>query len=321
MRWLALLTLLTFGCATIRVPAGAPAAAPRPAGPGLAEPEIEIVMEGASEVDPAESARAVEAAREALAGAMEGRGAVAAEQGAIIRVREKAVVRTSGRKTNQVLAVVGMVVVVVAVVALVIIEATSGKGSSRSAKSSGAVPSRPAPARAASVAPAVPARFSAPRPVVPAPSPGAFPRLPRPPPPTYYPAPAWDVGFHVGFLFVFPPPYEPAYPPPPYAAAPMEAPPEAPAPSPAPEAGPLEAEPPPIPPPPPFSLANRGFLDGEETQLEVVLEDARTGRPLWASYVREKVDPRDPGEIAGLLERALAGQAWARKQVPAARSP
>lgn len=322
VRKLALLTLLTFGCATIRVPAQAPPAAPGPPGPGLAEPEIEILMEGPKEADAAESGRAVAEAREALARAMEGRGAVAAEQGAVLRVREQAVVRTSSRKSDQAWAIVGMIVGVVVVVAVIIIAATSGKGSSSKATPAGA-----APARGPRVMPAAPARFSTPRAVVPAPPPGAAPRLvPRPPVPRYYaPAPAWDVGFHVGFLFVFPPPYEPAYPVPPYRpdlpppgpVAEPQPPPAEPPPPPA-EPPPPPAEPPPlIPPPPPFSLAERGFFDGEETQLEVVLADARTGQPLWASYVREKVDPRDPAEVARLVEQALAGQAWARKQTPA----
>jgi hypothetical protein len=137
------------------------------------------------------------------------------------------------------------------------------------------------------------------------------------PPPRYYaPAPAWDVGFHVGFLFVFAPPHEHAYPVPPYAPPPEPGP--APAPEPVPDAQAAATEPPPpIPPPPPFSLVERGFFAGEETQLEVVLADAGTGQPLWASYVREKIDPRDPEEVARLVERALAGQAWARQQAPA----
>jgi len=312
VRKLALLTLLTFGCATIRVPAQAPAAEPRSLGPGLAEPEIEILMEGSKEADAAESGRAVEEAREALARAMDGRGAVAAEQGAVLRVREQAVVRTSSRKADQAWAIVGMIVGVVVVVAVIIIAATSGKGSSQKATPAGA-----ATARGPRVMPAAPARFSAPHAVLPAPSPAAVPRaVPRPPlpPPRYYaPAPAWDIGVHVGFLFVFPPPYETAYPVPPYAPLPEAQ--LGPAPGRVPEAQPPAAEPPlPIPPPPPFSLAERGFFGGEETQLEVVLADARTGQPLWASYVREKVDPRDPEAVGRLVEKALAGQSWASKR-------
>ncbi len=325
VRKLALLTLLTFGCATIRVPAQGPAAVPAGApGPGLAEPEIEILMEGPKPPDASESERTVAQAREALARAMEGRGTVAAEQGAVLRVQERAVVRTSSRKADQTWAYVGIVVGFVVVVAVIVIAAVSGKGSSSKAPAAHATP-----ARGARAMPAAPARFSAPRPVSPAPPPGGLPRLapglrvPAPPPRFYAPAPTWDVGFHFGFLFVLPPP-EPAYPAPPYAYAPGPPPEEwaAPAaPGPVPEAQPQAPEPPPIPPPPPFSLADRGFFAGEETQLEVVLADARTGQPLWAGYVREEVDPRDPEAVARLLEKALAGQSWARKQGPAAPGP
>jgi hypothetical protein len=334
VRRIALLTLFAFGCATIRVPAQVPPPpAPHPPGPGLAEPELLILFEGPREPDAAEQTRSVETAREALSRAMEGRGAVAASQGAVLKVRERAVVRTSARKTDQTLAIVGIAVTVVLVIVAIVVSMSSGKGSSSGAKTAAA-----RPASAARAMPAPPARFTSPGRIAPAPPPGTarvnppLPPRPRVPLAPIYPAFAPDIGFHVGFLFVFPPPepyLEPPYagPPdaePPAFQAPYAAPPGAPAQGPAVASGaepPAEPPPPPIPPPPPFNLANRGFFDGEEAQLEIVLEDARTGQPLWASYVREKIDPRDPEELAGLVEKALLGQAWAAKQPAAAREP
>ena len=58
----ALLTLLFFGCATSRPPSmlSLPLAGPAPQRVALAEPELELWLEGSHRVDPAEAARALD---------------------------------------------------------------------------------------------------------------------------------------------------------------------------------------------------------------------------------------------------------------------
>ena len=165
MREVALLTVLCFGCATARPPSGAPLAAvgSPPARVGLAEPELELWMEGTRRPDPEESARTVEDAREALARALEDRGldGVGAPD-ALLAIRARAVARTGERRTAQVVSGVAIVAAVVAVIALVILGREHGRSHRSSAlPASRAGGSFPAPARGwrARPVPASPAPF------------------------------------------------------------------------------------------------------------------------------------------------------------------
>ncbi len=130
MRTVALLTLVAFGCATARpvplVPSLAPAGRV-----ALAEPELELWMEGTRPVDPKESARALEASRAALAQAVADRGldGVSAPDQLLV-VRARAIKRTDERRSAQVWSAVGIVVVAVAIVVTAILLSRSGSKSS-----------------------------------------------------------------------------------------------------------------------------------------------------------------------------------------------
>jgi hypothetical protein len=113
MRRVALLTLLFFGCATSRPPSmlSLPLAGPAPQRVALAEPELELWLEGTQRVDPAEAARALDQGRAALAHAVEGRGLDGVDApDALLVVRVRAVSRTSDRRTAQYAAAGGIVV-------------------------------------------------------------------------------------------------------------------------------------------------------------------------------------------------------------------
>jgi len=176
----ALATLLSYGCATVQPagpPGARPGAAPRVA---LAEPELELWMEGTAPgpIDPGEAARSLEAARSALAGSLDRRSfAAAGDVDQVLVVRAAAVVRAEERRGRQVTATIGAVLLVVAVVAILIAATRNGGGGGKGGGG------------AAGVAP--------PRGGVPVPRPGAF----RPP---YYarplypaPWPWWGFGIHV----------------------------------------------------------------------------------------------------------------------------
>jgi len=171
----ALATLLCYGCTTVQTRT---AVVQGPvARVALAEPELELYMEGTGPgaIDPAESARSLEAARAALAQALDQRGfATAGDADQVLVVRAAAVVRTEERRGKQVAGTIAAVLLVVAVIAI-LIAATQKGGGGRGV--SGAV----APGRGA----------------VPAARPGAF----RPP---YYgrplypaPWPWWGFGIQV----------------------------------------------------------------------------------------------------------------------------
>ncbi len=328
LRRVALATLLAFGCATVREPVPAPLVGAPPARVRIGEPEIELWVEGTKAITPEEWNEAGAEARAALSGALASRvvgagaQAVPAPQGAqegggsttshalapqgapdgseldashVLVVRERAVVRTEGRKASQVLAVVAIVAVVVIVIVGIIASRGRGGSSATPSKSSGhATGSAPAarpPAPVTSSAGAAPAAGSprpappgAPHPASPAPPPGSA-GLPAPPRPvlgTPAPAPAPGVGFeaNVGIGLAIPL----GEPPPPY----------------------------PMPPAPPFGPEDRGFFAGDEVVLELELHDARTDQVVWANAVKGDVDPRNREGVGSLLERALAGQAWAR---------
>lgn len=166
MRATALLTLLAFGCATARQPQPAlESALPAPpARVALAEPELELWMEGTRPIDPRESTRALDESREALSRALEGRGLDGVQDPEqLLVVRARAIARTGERKTAQVLSVVGIVVVVVGIViaAVLLSRSKSSPGGSRGA--------RPATSARPRVAPGARAPRFAPRPYVPPP--------------------------------------------------------------------------------------------------------------------------------------------------------
>jgi hypothetical protein len=193
MRRLALVTLLAFGCATVREPAQPSGWPPPPAPPqvALAEPELELWLEGTRPVDPEESAAALEAARNALSHAVEGRGVAEGEPDQLLVVRARAIKVTEERRKAQLWSTIGIVAAFVAVVVVAIVASRSG---SKAPRSSPAV-HRAAPAGGGRV----PGRYFAPRPYA-------------PPPP---------IGVAVGFNVLIPPPGAPLAPPP--GAPPMEA--------------------------------------------------------------------------------------------------
>jgi hypothetical protein len=281
MRAAALATVLTFGCATVREPLPPPPAAPPVGRVGATEPEVELWVEGASSVDPAEAAKALVESRAALTAALRGRGAAPAEgpAAAVLQVRERAVVRTGGRKANQALAVAAMIIGVVVAVAVIVVAVVSGSKSSAAKAPSGGHAAAPAPARSsggAGTAPAPPRVGGGG-----APPPGTTGPTPLPPAP---PGVSVAVGIDVPIPF-------PEGGPPPEAAPPWAPPPS---------------------PPPPFDPKARGFFDGDETLLDLELEDARTGEVLWSAIVRDWIDPRDSEEVSRLLDQVLRDQPWAR---------
>jgi hypothetical protein len=355
MRKVALLTVFAFGCTTIRVPVsslGGELGAIRGA---IAEPQLELWIESADPVPPAEAAKAEGAARAALAQALEGRGVPEASADAVLLVRERAVARTDSRRRSQGWATVGIVVGVVVVVAAVVIAIVTGSKGSPKTVPRPASPPAPAPPRSAAAAPAragsapgarsAPARTPAVRPapqraaVGPVPAPPRVAPLPAPRPapvpapryapyyaPYYGPHDGFDVAIGLELVFPLPPP-EPL----------VLAPPQVPGYAETPDAGAFapgsgavddeeapdeEPLPPPallLPPPQPFDVEQRGFFAGDVVQLELVLLDQRTGRTLWSKVVRRDVDPRDAREIAAVVQEALADQAWAQR--PRAAGP
>jgi hypothetical protein len=126
---LALATLFFFGCQTVQVRAG-PGLPPAPAAPpprvALAEPELDLWLEGNEQVTSQETAEGLRAARAALGAALDRQGFVpTGEADEVLVVRAQGVARTAGRRSAQVGAVVGIVLVVAAIVVLI---ATSGHG-------------------------------------------------------------------------------------------------------------------------------------------------------------------------------------------------
>src|ERR1051325_7488636 len=127
---IALLVLLCFGCATVRVPAGSVEGPPPDLGE-VADPKVELWLESGSAPSPSETAQAQKAARDALAVAIAQRRPDVSGLGAedpVIVVRERAVTRTAARKREQAAARVGMVVGIVAVAAAAVFVALTSKG-------------------------------------------------------------------------------------------------------------------------------------------------------------------------------------------------
>ena len=164
MRRVALVTCLAFACATARqqVP-GSDLGPPPPQRLALAEPQLELWMEGSRAIDPAEEAQALAQSREALAASLDGRGFDAPDPDAVVVVRARALARTGERKRSQVASAVGIVFVVVALVVAAVLLSRSGSRSS----SRGAPAALPAQARGAGGGPR-PGYF-APRPYAPPP--------------------------------------------------------------------------------------------------------------------------------------------------------
>jgi hypothetical protein len=354
------MTVFVFGCTTVRVPVSGLAPDVGPIRGTIAEPQVELWLESADPVRPDEAAAASEATRAALASALEGRGEDDAAADAVLLVRERAVARTSSRRSAQGWAVAGIVVGAVVVVAAVAIAIVAGAKPPRSSAkpatarvgprpaSSPAVAAptgpRPAPSTVVPAPRAAPARgVIAPHPAPPrlaGPVPVAAPvrTAPRPPgAPRPYPAPSYGYPYSAAY------PYPTAYPgfqvafgvelafplpaPEPLVLAP---------PPPEPEeeewdAEPAEEEPEPLveatppllvaPPPQPFDVEERGFFSGDVVQLELTLLDRRSGQVLWSRVVRRDVDPRDPGAVEAIVEKALADQTWARRAPGRAPGP
>jgi hypothetical protein len=178
MRRAALVTVLCFGCATGRPPTVGPLpllGAP-PARVALAEPTLELWMEGTHAPSEVESAEALERSRTALARALEGRGGVVVdgtdEPDALLAIHARAVARTGERRSAQIGSVVAGVIAFVAVVVVVIVLSTRNGGKSHG---TGAFP---APAR-----------------VAPAPGPWRGPAYqPAAPPPFFF---GWAVGLQI----------------------------------------------------------------------------------------------------------------------------
>ncbi|HET9595315.1 MAG TPA: hypothetical protein VFP65_07030 [Anaeromyxobacteraceae bacterium] len=180
----ALATLLCFGCATVHEPAPTaygppPGTAPRVV---LAEPELELWMEGTKAIDPAETAQALEASRTALAEAVSGRGLDGPDADELLVVRSRAIQLTGERRSAQVWSVVGIVVVVVAVVVAAVLLSRSGSHGGRGG-GSGSHAAVPAGGRAPAPVPYAPRYYAPPPPIgvsiglsvtVPSPSPGPW---------------------------------------------------------------------------------------------------------------------------------------------------
>jgi len=207
LRAVAVATLFAFGCATTRQPLPPPPPSPPVERVYFEDPEMELWVEGAGSVDPAESQRAQAESRVALHAALDGRGVRAADAEAVLVLRERAVARTSGRKANQALATAGMVVGVVAIVAVVVVALVASKGK-------GGVPSGPSPRERHATAPAPPPGDRAHH-AVPAPPPGTIVARPVP-----VPAPPPPVVADL-YVNVWPPPQpSPVHlPPPPFSVA------------------------------------------------------------------------------------------------------
>jgi hypothetical protein len=327
LRRIAVLTALVFGCATTRVPVsslGEPAPVERGA---IAEPQLELWVEGGEAISPADKVEALERSRAALAAALEGRGGAAEGQDLVLYVRERAVARTDGRRHDQALAVTGIVVgavVIAAVVVLAVVAGGKGGGGSLP-KGGGSGPKLgshgsasapvpiPAPPRVVTVPvpTAVPVpRVGSPRVVVNPPNldvwvggsaqpSGGAADVPPPPDAWGGPADPWQQ----------PPPDwgGPPSPPTTYAAV-------SPGAAPQPVAPPRRAIPvPALPPAAPLEVATRGFFAGDEVIFDLVVVDRATGQALWSKSVHGEIDPRDAHAVGKLLDEALEGVPWASR--------
>jgi hypothetical protein len=287
----ALTTVLSFGCTTVRSPVSG-IGPTVPVHGSTAEPQVELWLESGGDLRPEESARAAADAREALRQALQDRKL---GEDDVLVVRAQAVSRTRSRRTDQHAAIAGIVVGAVVLVVLAVV-VSGGKGG----------PGRVAGGHAGRVAGgfrpgAVPRSGGGFHPgAVPAP-----PRVPWPPPPPRPIAPPRvpggvdvDVQVAVGPGGDGSPPVEVV------AVEPVQwtdSPPPSP---PAPAAERISAVT--LPAPSPLSPETRRFFDGDWLRLELVVVDARTGTVRWTKTVTDEVDVRDPRKVRRAIDDALA---------------
>jgi hypothetical protein len=292
----ALLAVLTFGCATVRVPVselGEPA--PPPRGVAIAEPQVELWLESGDSPSPAERGDALARSRDALERALERHEGPEDGADTVLYVRERAVARTSSRRSDQAAATAGMVIGAVVVVAVVIWAIVEGRSPGSKSKSSVRSAARPAP-----------------RPgTAPAPRPAARPQV----------GGGLDVAIGVAVhIPIGPVPYPYPYP---DAGPPIES--QPPSGSDEDPAAPWEEDAvgvdpaPALPPVPELGLDERGYFAGDVVVLDLTVVDRRSGQPVWTRTVREEIDPSDPAAMARAIARALASKPWARPAASASR--
>jgi hypothetical protein len=283
LRRVALLTVFTFGCATVRVPAST-IDGTVPVRSGVADPQLELWLESGKNVSPKETEQATAEARAALQSAV---ARVAIPDGdTLLVVRAQGVARTASRRTDQHAAMAGLVVGAVVVIAAVVVALVASKG-----KGGGSGAARGASGKAAGAAPRV-----RPPPPVGAPLPRAAPRS----------GPNVSVQVFAGVQVPPPGGAPPGY----VAIAPSEswdgaAPPP-------PPAFQQDVSAVTLPPPLPLDVDRRGFFDGDSLRVELVVVDRHTGEPLWTKVVDGEVDPRDGQAVERLLYDAVADRSgWA----------
>jgi hypothetical protein len=313
VRRIAILTVLAFGCSTVRVPA-LPASEIEDAPGSIAQPSIELWLENPDPVPQAQSDMAADAAREAISRALSEVRISSSALGAtdaVLFVRERGVALTDARHTQQTWAYVGIAVGIVFVVAAIIIGVTKTSGSHGSTN----VVRTPAGVGGTVV-------HRVPRPVVP---------IPYAP---HYVAPG--PAFFIGFNFVIPlqpmvyrpEPEQDDLPFPPDAQTPMVSatplPPEADGLPHPPEGLPMNGPPappdvgppielPPLAPPADFSVEDRGFFAGPHVAMQLDLVDRATGEVLWSRPVASDGNPLDVNDVRKLLQVALANESWATR--------
>jgi hypothetical protein len=276
----ALTTLLTFGCTTVRAPVSG-ITPTIPVHGSTAEPQVELWLESAADPTPTESVRAAAEAREALRLALQDRKLGDDD---VLVVRAQAVSRTPSHRADQHAAIAGLVVGFVALVALAVVASRGGGAPVRVA---GGHAGRGAGGGGRGSLPAI-----APR----ARRPGLAPPI-RP----------GGVNVNVDVAVVTDPTSE---------TPPMVEPVLAEAPS----ATPDVLSPPPgaaaarisavaLPTPPPLTPDGRSFFDGDWVRLELFVVDARTGAVRWTKVVTEDVDVRDARKVRRVLDDALATEA------------
>lgn len=286
----ALTTLLAFGCATVRAPVSV-IGPTVPVHGSMAEPQVELWLESAADLTPAESARAAEEAREALRQALQDRKLGDDD---VLVVRAQAVSRTRSHRDDQHAAVAGLVVGFVALVALAVV-ASRGSGSSV----------RVVPGRAG----------------------GGAGRVPRGPPPVAVPSPRGPglapadgpggVNVDLEVAVVADPTGDAA---PAVQTSLAEAPP---LPADVPPSSPASADERisavSLPAPPPLVPDGRSFFDSDWVRLELIVVDARTGAARWTKVVTEEADVRDVRAVRAVIDDALSTEAgW---EAPSAVAP
>jgi hypothetical protein len=319
VRRIALLTLLAFGCTTVRV-AALPGTEAVDAPGSIAPPIVELWIESSEQVSQAESDHAAEAAQQAISQAVSEVQVSATALGAadaVLFVRERGVALTDARTHQQTWAKIGIVAVVAAAIIAVAVASRTGGGRGHFTRAtvpraSGGGMVRPIP-----------------RNVVPIPARG--PRLyPRAAPLPVFVSFNFFIPLHPLVVAPVPegdgPPFPPdapipmieAAPPPPGEEPQQLASNDGPPPPPAEEA-PAPLELPELLPPAGFDVDSRDFFDGTRIGLQLDLLDRATGELLWSKPVASSGNPCDPHDVGELLAQALDGQSWARPALHAER--